>query len=393
MKLSSIKSLLILLLLASMAHAAPSVRLITIGPGDQVWEKFGHNMLWVHDPEKKTDLCYNWGLFDFDQPGFLRNFVQGKMTYWMDAFTPPQALGPYFMQKRQVRVQQLHLSVEQANLLIAACAQNALPMNRAYKYDYFRDNCSTRVRDMINLATGGELKRQLDQTVSVNTLSYRQHALRLMQDDTLLSVGMDLVLGPACDKPLTAWEAAFLPTHLAASVEPMTSESWRPWQSPRPPEPQTVPNRAPMMLVIGLFTASAILILSVLRSKWFRRAGMTLIFAWWSVSTLASVFMICLWFFTDHVAAYANQNLLQFSPLAFALLVAWIAVRPKPTVVGKRVVGALAGSIMLLGLIGLIGNLSGLLIQQNLTFIALALPINIAAGLTVSGRMGLLKRL
>lgn len=393
MKLSSIKPLVVLLLLASSLCAAPSVRLITIGPGEEVWEKFGHNMLWVHDPQNQIDLCYNWGLFDFDQPGFIRNFVQGKMTYWMDAFSPQQALGIYFMQKRQVRVQQLDLNEDQVNLLIAACAQNALPMNRSYKYDYFRDNCSTRVRDMINLATAGALKRQLDTQIPANPMSYRQHSLRLIQDDTLLSVGMDLVLGPFCDRPLTAWEAAFLPAQLSSAVEPLTLESWRPWQSPRPSEPQTVPNRTPVMLVIGLLGASTILILSILPGKWFWRSGMTLIVLWWSISTLASGLMLYLWFFTDHVAAYANQNLLQFSPLAIVTLIAWIVYTQKPTIAGKRVVGALLGLMVLLGLVGLIGHLSGLLIQQNLPFIALALPINVAVGLTLIGRMGLLKRL
>src|ERR1043165_7725993 len=61
-----------------------TVYLLTFGWGDAVWERFGHNAIWIRDRARNTDLTYNWGMFDFNQPHFIWRFVTGDTRYWME---------------------------------------------------------------------------------------------------------------------------------------------------------------------------------------------------------------------------------------------------------------------------------------------------------------------
>ncbi len=411
-KLSSQILAFLVLFLALPAHAQDerTVTLITIGPGDQIWEKFGHNMIWLRDPARNVDLCYNWGLFDFDQPGFIRNFVQGRMTYWMDAFPPDQALAVYYHQRRQVTFQRLKLADAQFDELLARCEVNRMPGNQFYKYDYFRDNCSTRVRDMLDLATGGEVKRLLAAHAPAVPMSYRQHAMRLMQDDLILSLGVDFTIGPFCDRPLDAWDEGFLPTRLAGAIEPLVSDARSPWPSPRGPEYENVPDRRLPFVVAGVLGGALIGSLTMSRLKWFRRTASALSAAWLALGAVGASFMLYVWCFTDHVSGYANQNLLPFSPAALAILIAWWAARrvaespiaSGPAEMGvagvaaagrtRRTVVVLVAIPVVLSLVALVGNLAGLFSQRNLHFILLTIPLHLAAGLTVLRSIGLIQR-
>src|SRR5687767_2610231 len=79
----------------SRGDTAVRIYLLTMGPGDQVWEKFGHNAIWVHDPERGADTAYNYGMFDFRQENFILNFARGRMLYWMEGFDAFVTLGHY----------------------------------------------------------------------------------------------------------------------------------------------------------------------------------------------------------------------------------------------------------------------------------------------------------
>ncbi|MGN6505107.1 MAG: lipoprotein N-acyltransferase Lnb domain-containing protein [Tepidisphaeraceae bacterium] len=366
-RLSSIV-LLAVLLLASLARAQskPQAFLVTIGPGDEVWEKFGHNMLWARDRERGIDLCYNWGLFSFDQPGFIRKFVQGRMTYWMDGFPPNDILAEYFQNKRRTTMQRLNLSAEQVTRLIDLCETNRLPENRDYKYDYFKDNCSTRVRDMIDRVTDGSLQH-LKTEYPAEPHSYRWQALRLMQDDMLITLGVDFAIGPSTDRPLTKWQECFLPEKLSHYVAPLIETSREPWQSDRPPEPSQPPIYWPWLLVVGLAGAAA-----MMAAAWWRRwAGWIGVGLWWFVAGLGGAFMSYVWAFTDHTAGYANQNLWHFSPLAWIGLLLLIVRQ-------RRLAHRVALVIAAVSVLGFVLRGAMLLSQQNWDFIALAVPLNLA---------------
>ncbi|MGC4033719.1 MAG: DUF4105 domain-containing protein [Tepidisphaeraceae bacterium] len=105
--------LLLILLASRRASAEPVATLVTVGPGDAVWEKFGHNMIRIQDDERGLDICFNWGLFNFDQPNFIGNFVQGRMLYTMAPLDSLPLLDDYKQQDRRVTFQRLRLSPEQ----------------------------------------------------------------------------------------------------------------------------------------------------------------------------------------------------------------------------------------------------------------------------------------
>jgi hypothetical protein len=134
----------------------PRISVVTVGPGDAVWERFGHNYIWVQDPARGIDLAYNYGMFDFGQENFFANFARGRMMYWMAALDPYLSLEHYSGQNRTIWIQELDLTAEQATALRDFLVWNERPENRNYRYDYYRDNCSTRVRDALDRAATGD---------------------------------------------------------------------------------------------------------------------------------------------------------------------------------------------------------------------------------------------
>src|SRR3982751_4592367 len=153
-----------------------TVYLLTFGWGEAVWERFGHNAIWIKDRARGTDMTYNWGMFDFNQPHFIWRFVTGDTRYWMEPIDL-QAMVRYYRQfNRSILAQELNLTPPQRLELQQYLMVNALPQNKFYRYDYYRDNCSTRLRDALDHALGGQLQTS---TVSRKTDgSYRWHTQR-----------------------------------------------------------------------------------------------------------------------------------------------------------------------------------------------------------------------
>ena len=127
------------------------------GPGDSVWEKFGHNAIWIHDGATGTTSSYNYGMFDFQQPGFVPRLMRGDMLYQIGVRDANEEVAIYSYYDRAITVQELNLTPLQRHLLREFLDWNWLPENRDYLYDYFRDNCSTRVRDALDQALGGAI--------------------------------------------------------------------------------------------------------------------------------------------------------------------------------------------------------------------------------------------
>lgn len=147
---------------ASAAERGSELRifLLTMGPGDRVWERFGHNALWIHDPVGATDRAYNYGIFDFQQENFLFRFIQGRMRYWVEGIPLDQTLEVYRRANRAVWAQEPNLTRQQKAELRDFLQWNARPENRYYRYDYYRDNCSTRLRGALNAVLGGQIAEE-----------------------------------------------------------------------------------------------------------------------------------------------------------------------------------------------------------------------------------------
>ena len=337
-------SLALLLALASVAGpplgaqrsidwSTKPVFLMTMGQGDEVFEKFGHNALVVWDDVMNQPLVYNWGMFDFAQPNFIGRFLTGDTKYWMAPSTLEGTLAQYRQLNRTVTLQQLNLTPTQRQRLVQMLATNALEANKYYRYDYYRDNCSTRARDAIDAVTGGALRQAMQSQPGQG--SYRWHTRRLLAYSTPLYLGSELVLGVDADMPLTGWEEAFLPGPLSASVQrielpaaeglPLRSLA-QPvdtlFRAARDPAPTTVTPRIASAALVGIVLATLLLGLSRLG-----KVGAAIGIGVWSVtSAIVGTVLLLAWFATKHVYMANNPSVALLNPAWLLGLVAAVMV-------------------------------------------------------------------
>ncbi|HEY3258618.1 MAG TPA: DUF4105 domain-containing protein [Gemmatimonadaceae bacterium] len=376
--------------------SALTVYLLTMGQGDEVWERFGHNAIWIHDATRSTDIAYNWGLFDFNDADFYRRFAGGDMRYWMGGFDFAQTVAFYSQANRSVYSQELDLTPAQRLELRSFVEWNALPENRYYSYDYFRDNCSTRVRDALDRALGGAIKTATDSIITNTT--YRSHTRRLIENDPLMYTGINFGLGEPTDRRISVWEEMFLPMRMRESLRSVRVS--RPggelvalvkgerelFRSTRPPEPKVPTNHVVLFSVIGI----AVAVLLVLLGGVFRTGASPKAFAFvagiWSVVVgIAGTGLAALWLFTRHVYSYRNENLLQANSLSLVLAIAIFATitrdRRRRTLT-SRIALTVAG----LSLVGLIVQVLPTFNQVNGEIIGLLLPVHIAIGFVLYRR-------
>jgi len=155
--------------------------------------------------------CNNFGTFAFDSPTLLLDSVEGLLPYWLSVQSLRGTLAAYREQGRSLLASELALRPEERAQLRAALRENALPEHRYYRYDYYRDNCATRVRDALDRVLGGQLHAQ---GTAPARMSYRAHTLRLVADDPVLYVALDLAVGRQTDTPINFWDEGFLPERL-----------------------------------------------------------------------------------------------------------------------------------------------------------------------------------
>src|SRR5262249_27648609 len=134
--------------------------LVTFGPGEEVWERFGHNAILIRDRDAHIARLYNYGMFDFAQENFFLNFARGRMLYRISVSDPADDYPVYRDEGRWIVEQDLNLTAAQRTRLRDYLEWNARPQNAQYRYDYFTANCSTRVRDALDAAVDGAIKAQ-----------------------------------------------------------------------------------------------------------------------------------------------------------------------------------------------------------------------------------------
>jgi hypothetical protein len=378
-----------------------TVTLLTMGNGTEVWENFGHSAIWLRDNATGRDTVFNWGVFNMRAPHFILHFLQGLMVYSMGGDRLDQVLYAYRYWNRSVTAQELDLTPAQKDSLVAIINTNAQPENVHYRYDYFVENCATRPRDILDRVLGGQLRIGAD---SLSGTSYRWHALRLMQGDKPLVLGVDIGLGRPSDREITKWQEMFLPQKLhdwvatrqvkdsTGALHPLVKSERVLFQASRPPEPQAPPRFVwlwPVGAVLGVLLAA---FGYAARKPGAGRITAATIFAIWSaVYGILGEMLTILWECTDHRFAHSNENLLLFNPLWLILAVTlpMTVLRGRAVTLSTRLLYVLAG----LGVIALLAHAVGLSRQQNLAVIglgllpAIGLVIAIRQARNVQGRL------
>jgi hypothetical protein len=358
-----------------------------MGEGAYYWEKFGHNALWFFDPAKGVDIAFNWGTFDFNEPGYLGRLLIGDTRYWVDTIPSGPLFEFYRQYDRTIVVQRLNLTPEQATRALEYSRWNAREENRYYQYDYFRDNCSTRVRDVIDLALGGALKRA---TAAQRTdLTYRGETLRLVDDMKVTQFGINAALGQPSDVPLSVWEDMFAPGRMRSALAtlrvpgpdgqdiPVVAEERVLYESRAHHESTSTPSLWLPYLIIGLLFGAELALLARMGER--SRAGDIIFRAeatiWAALTGVLGVVILLAWLITQHVFWFRNENLLLFNPIAIFLAVliplASRARWRRPAAVTAIVVAMLAAAALIV---------KGLpwFDQRNLALIFLLLPPHFA---------------
>lgn len=366
-----------------------TVYIMTMGPGEQIWERFGHIGIGIRDAGTGTDSVYDYGRFSFSQPGFLRHFLQGRMMYWMGGDPASRYVQFYSQAQRSIWEQELNLTPSQRVALREFLRWNERPENIYYRYDYYRDNCSTRVRDAIDSVLGGAIRRQTD-TMATGT-TFRSHTQRLAAPDPPMYTGLLAAMGHPIDAPISAWEEMFLPLAVRDHLRSVSVPG--PGGTPVPLvkaertlyESQVFTNRVtpPSWVLRFLLAGFAVGLIGLLLAwtgisrRWARTGFAMLATLWYLVLGVGGIILLGLWGFTDHWVTYRNENVLQFNLLALPLVVLVpMALRggEKSGPAALRVVSLVAG----LSLAGLLLKLVPTFYQVNLEIIALVLPINLA---------------
>jgi Domain of unknown function (DUF4105) len=371
--------LLVWLSLAALPAAAQiRIGVATMAPGEIFFERFGHNAIVVDDPALPEPVSYNFGYFDMGEDGFISRFVVGEMRYMLVALPWREDMILYERSGRGVNMQWLNLNQDQAQALASALAENAKPENARYRYDYYTDNCATRVRDAIDRALGGELRKQLRVRSQGDT--YRSESVRLASPAWWMWLGFDLGLGPAADVPLSRWEDGFIPMRLAEGFRDVRLPDGRPLvaseQTILPHRVAPEPSEFRLIWWQWFFAGLAVAIAWFWLNRARPRIAATFALVFWTACALLGSTMLAIWLGTDHRFGWANQNLLIFSPLCWLTLPgAWRHVRGRePGRLFPLLLAAVTLSAVLAPFASWVQNAP----QANAHWIALMLPIHIA---------------
>lgn len=321
---------------------SPSARIsaITCGPGqEELYSAFGHSAFRVYDSLQHLDIVFNYGIFDFDQPYFYLNFTRGYLYYKVAAYDYRDFQYGYLARQRFIHEQILNLSPEQNQKLFDFLVNNVQPGNESYRYDYFYNNCATKLRDVLITVFGDALEFDYSHIKTQHTIRDLTD-LYIQEQQPWGDLGIDICLGLPMDKVATPYEYMFLPDYIESCFDharikqngesiPLVKQKvddkslihseWEPAQ----PSFYIHPLTAMLVFMVVCFLLCAFDLKRQKLSNWFDIFTL-------SITGILGLLLTVLWFFTDHAAAAKNFNLLWAFPfnLAVAMFVrrsqAWV---------------------------------------------------------------------
>jgi hypothetical protein len=303
------------------------ISVLTCSSGDQLYSKFGHSAFRVKDFNKGYDVVYNYGVFDENQPLFYPNFAKGKMTYKLDKASFNYFYRVYQYENRTVTQQVLNLSSIERKKLIAFLENNAKPKNANYQYDFFYNNCATKIRSVLD-------------TVFPNKISYNKNHITTnftMRDlinskishNTWSNIGINIALGSVIDHKASFNEYQFLPEYIFKALNnsqfnnvPIVKETNILIEKD---DSKTEKSSSFFLSPYFIFSLLSVVILLITYKDFKQqKISKTLDFILLFTTGLIGVFLLLLWFATNHTATANNYNILWgFAPnliMAFLIL-------------------------------------------------------------------------
>ncbi len=294
--------------------------LLTVSPGNDLYSCFGHSAILLQDTSAGILKLYNYGTFDFNDPDFYLNFTRGKLRYMLSVEHPGELIGMARDENRAVYQQILNLTSSQKKRLYEFLENNALPENRFYKYDFFYDNCSSRLRDVLVYACGDSLNFNLPQATEEK--SFRGLIDPYLENKRWQDLGMDLGLGVRADRIATPYQYMFLPDYLKDGVATATIKIEGKNEKLVVAEQTLLPNQpedSASPFFLKPWFAFTLLLLLVAGLTYYQYKNQ--LNGWWldailfTLTGLFGLVILFLWFFTDHGVTVKNFNLIWAMPL------------------------------------------------------------------------------
>ena len=305
--------------------------LITCGPGTETYSVYGHSAIRIVISSKGFDAVYNWGVFDFAAKNFAWKFAKGRLDYMVIAQSPDSFLNEYVYEQRYVYSQRINIDPKEIRTFIELINENVKPENAKYRYDFFYDDCSTRIRDLLEKSIGNKLRYPSAEPAKIPT--FRDMVAKYQSPYPWLRFGVDLIMGSTSDKKAGFRERMFLPIDLKDELsETFVIRSGKMIPLLQNPvvlldfkDPSVKPNffLAPPF-VFTLVIALILILAARIKSRKIIRIMDIIIY---SVFSVLSVLMIFFNFFTDHLQMKWNLNIIWLNPFIIACLVALVLNR------------------------------------------------------------------
>lgn len=295
------------------------ISVLTCAPGTELYATFGHSAVRIIDSARRTDFVFNWGTFDVDEPDFYLKFMRGKLPYYLSVEKFPDFLYEYEYEHRSVTEQLLNIDCDEKNKILQSLALNLQGNNKFYKYDFLFDNCTTRIRDLLQKDLSGFAVTK-DVTAAGTTFRNMLHNYLDKGGEPWSKLGIDILLGAVIDRTVTRNESLFLPEFLMAGLNESQYGNTK-----------TVSSNAPLLQEVSpiipankytpliAFSIAAVLIFFISRMNQKGAKRLTRFFdALLIYSTgILGVLLLFMWLGTDHVVCKNNFNLLWALPTNF----------------------------------------------------------------------------
>jgi len=298
-----------------------SISLLTSSPGRELYAQFGHSAIRIKDTLSGQDLVFNYGLFDFNTPGFYLKFIRGKLPYQLGIQRFDAFLNTYIEENRQLRELDLDLSEKDRLAFIDFLSVNYLPENREYAYDFFFDNCATRIRDILEK----KYKVTYRDTSMVKKMTFRHFLAEYVGQNTWINVGFYLILGLPADARATFRDEMFLPDYLekhlqnASLKDKLLAKNKVRILFQHQSEKDDAIKLGPILLGWILFFTGAFFTF-LPGKRWIHFFDII----YFSVLSLAGLLFIFMWAGTDHLVTHKNMNVGWANPLyLLCLLTCW----------------------------------------------------------------------
>ncbi len=288
------------------------VSLLTCGTGPETWETFGHTAIRIVDSNRGTDMAYNYGTFSFSDD-FALQFMRGKLLYYLSYYPYRQFVEEYSSVGRSVEEQELLLSGEKKIELQEFLHENAKEENRYYKYDFFFDNCATRIRDVFPNSLGKGFVFG-NTPAATQRITFREIINQYYAPKHWERLGVNILLGSRIDKVMSNTDMMFLPDYLRDGIANATFNGKPIAGEAKPILPQKVDMSVGVNEPFILMCIICLLTIAGLTVKPLKVLGSVMSFLLLIVTGLLGVLILIMWLGTDHQGCQNNFNVLWALP-------------------------------------------------------------------------------